>query len=127
MTSSPSRPDLRVSEDSRRLPTDELISRLRDALGTKLVAYVASLHETRTIGEWAKGKETPSREVEARLRLAYRTASILAMKDDPQIIQGWFQGANEHLGERAPASLLRDGELGDFESKLVATAREFTA
>lgn len=127
MTSSPARGDLRAFDESLRLPTDELVSQLREALGAKLVAYVASIQETRTVGEWADGEREPQPEVEVRLRVAYHVASLLLEKNSPVVVQVWFQGANELVGGRAPARLLRDGDLDEMGPAVVAAAREFTA
>ena len=127
MTSSPARGGLRAYGESLRLPADVLVSRLREALGAKLVAYLASLQETRPVGEWANGEGEPSPEVEARLRVAYRVAWLMLEKNSPAVVQVWFQGANELLGHRAPAGLLRDGDLNELGVAVVAAAREFTA
>lgn len=125
MTGSPARPDLRAYGESLRLHPDELVTRLRVMLGAKLVAYLASLSETRTVRAWADGSGAPPSVVEARLRVAYRLALLLSEKDAPEVVQAWFQGVNEHLGDRVPARLLRDGDLADFEQALVAAARDF--
>ena len=47
------RGDLRAYQDSVRLPTPELVDRLRDLLGARLVAYVGSVKETRAVRQWA--------------------------------------------------------------------------
>lgn len=126
MTSSPARGDLRAYDESLRLPTDELVARLRAALGAKLVAYVASLQETRPVREWANGEGGPTPEVEARLRVAHRVASLMLEKNRPAGVQAWFQGTNDLLGDRAPARLLREGDLDELGPAVVAAAREFT-
>lgn len=125
MNSSPARGDLRPYGESRRLPPNELVTWLCEALGAKLVAYVSSLHETRTLGEWADGEGVPAPDVEARLRVACWAASLLLEKNSPAVVQVWFQGANELLGDRAPARLLRDGDLTDMGPAVVAAARDF--
>lgn len=127
MTSSPARPDLGAFDESLRLPADELVSRLSDALGAKLVAYTASLKETRTVAEWASGDSKPSLETEARLRIAYRVVTLLQETNSITVVQQWLQGRNELLGGRAPVRLLRDSNLEEFESAVVAAVRAFAA
>jgi hypothetical protein len=92
-----------------------------------LVAYVASLQETRTVGEWENGDSEPTPEVEAPLRVAYRVASLMSEKNSPAVVQVWFQGANELFAGRAPARLLRDGDLSGFEPQVLAAARGFVS
>jgi hypothetical protein len=102
-----------------RLPISEIVARLRQRLGAKLVAYVASLGETHTVGLWAHAGAVPTSEVEARLRATYRLASLLMEKDTAAVVQAWFQGANEHLADRAPARVLRDGDIATSEQALI--------
>ena len=125
MTSSAPRPDLRAQQESARLPVNELVTRLREALGAKLVAYIASLHDTRTVDAWATGESVPTAGTESRLRVAYHVTSLLLDHADPQVVQVWFQGASEQLGDRAPARLLREDDLAHRESPVLAAARAF--
>ncbi|MBX4378005.1 hypothetical protein K4H02_23405, partial [Mycobacterium tuberculosis] len=48
-----------------------------------------------------------------RLRIAYRAARLITARDTPAVAQAWFQGLNPVLDDRAPALLLRDGDLAD--------------
>ncbi|WP_216849200.1 hypothetical protein [Pimelobacter simplex] len=97
------RGDLRAYEESVRLATPELVERLRDLLGAKLVAYLGSVQETRAVRQWADPADarTPSTEVVNRLRMAYRIAALLRGKDSAAVVQTWFQGMNPRLGDVA--------------------------
>jgi hypothetical protein len=64
---------------------------------------------------------------EQRLRLAHQIASLIAEKDNPGVVQAWFQGLNPQLDDRSPARLLRDGELDDAGPKVLTAARAFAA
>ena len=100
------RGDLRAHEESVRLSTPELVERLRDLLGARLVAYVGSVQETRAVRQWADPADarTPSTDVINRLRMAYRVASLLHEEDSTAVVQAWFQGMNPRLDDVAPAA-----------------------
>ncbi|NYI44960.1 RecG-like helicase [Nocardioides aromaticivorans] len=121
------RGDLRAYEESVRLPTSELVARLRDLLGAKLVAYLGSVQETRAVRQWADPVDarTPSTEVVNRLRMAYRITALLHEKDSAAVIQSWFQGMNPHLDDVAPARLLREGNIEQVGPPVLAAARAF--
>ena len=121
------RGDLRAYQDSVRLPTPELVDRLRDLLGARLVAYVGSVKETRAVRQWAAGEREPSAEVVRRLRTAYHAAALLAAKDSAAVVAAWFQGMNPRLGDVAPARLLREAELDVAGPRVLAAARAFAA
>ena len=123
------RGDLRAYEESVRLPTPELVERLRDLLGAKLVAYVGSVRETRAVRQWSDAADprTPSADVVNRLRLAYRIAALLRERDSATVVQAWFQGMNPRLDDVAPARLLREGDLDQVGPEVLAAARAFAA
>ncbi|WP_205834938.1 hypothetical protein [Crystallibacter degradans] len=77
----------RLGQDQARLADQELIRDLRDLLGAKLVAYIASVKETRTVGQWAEGKRTPSAQVMQRLRTAHDVAAVIGTKDSRAVVQ----------------------------------------
>lgn len=121
------RGDLRAYEESLRLSEAELVARLRDMLGAKLVAYLGSVQETRAVRQWAEGSRTPSTDVVNRLRMAYRIAALLLEKDSAAVVQAWFQGMSPRLDDVAPARLLREGDLGQVGPDVLAAARAFAA
>ena len=106
----------------------ELVTALRELLGVKLVAYLGRVKETRAVRQWADGTRTigNASDVE-RLRIAYRAARLITDRDTPAVAQAWFQGLNPILDDRAPALLLREGELADIGSQVLAAARQFAA
>ncbi|MBS42539.1 MAG: hypothetical protein CMH83_05105 [Nocardioides sp.] len=123
------RGDLRAYEESVRLTTPELVERLRDLLGAKLVAYLGSVQETRAVRQWADAEDarTPSADVVNRLRMAYRIAALLREKDSAAVVQAWFQGMTPRLDDVAPARLLREGDLDQVGPGVLAAARAFAA
>lgn len=127
MATTTARGDLRAHQESVRLPVDELVERLRDILGAKLVAYVGSVKETRAVRQWADGDRVPSTNVVRRLRTALHAAALIREKDSAPVVQAWFQGMNPRLGDVAPARLLRDGDLDEVGQQVLAAARAFAA
>jgi hypothetical protein len=119
--------DFHAYQDSIRLSPAEVVGRLRDILGARLVAYLGSVKETRAVRQWAEGDRTPSAEVVLRLRTAYHAAALLREKDSPPVVQAWFQGMNPRLDDVSPARLLRDGNLDQVGPSVLAAARAFAA
>lgn len=127
MSTTLARADLRAYEESVRLADDELVGRLRDLLGARLVAYIGGVQETRAVRQWAEGERAPSAAVLLRLRAAYQVAALLRSKDATAVVQTWFQGMNPQLDDVAPARVLREGELAEVGPSVLAAARAWAA
>lgn len=123
----PRKPGLKGYADASRLPPAELIARLRDLLGAKLVAYMGSVNETRAVRQWIETARKPSGEVMERLRAAYQVAALLAESDELPVVQAWFQGMNPQLDDYSPAYLLRDRDLDEIGPRVMGAARAFVA
>jgi len=109
------------------MPVAEVVDRLRELLGAKLVAYIGSVKETRAVRQWAEGRREPSAEVVTRLRTACHAAALLHDKDSVAVVQAWFQGMKPRLQDVAPARLLREGDLRQVGPEVLAAARAFAA
>jgi len=96
---------------------------LQDALGQKLVAYIANVSGPRTVGHWVAGDRTPGAESEERLRAAFYIFRLLGETESSHVVRAWFAGMNPALGESAPATAIREGKLADA----VAAAKAFLA
>ncbi|MFC4604433.1 hypothetical protein [Rhodococcus kronopolitis] len=128
MTAAHPRPDLAAYNAAARMSQAELVTELRELLGAKLVAYLGKVKETRAVRQWADGTRTIGNDVDVeRLRIAYRAARLVTERDTPQVAQAWFQGLNPILDDRAPALLLREGDLADVGPLVLAAARQFAA
>lgn len=125
----PSTTSGRESPGEKVMSTPELVAELCDLLGAKLVAYLSSVADTRTVRAWADRTEprTPPDEVVNRLRLAHQVASMLGQRDSATVIQAWFQGRNPYLDDVAPARLLRDADVHVVAAGVLAAARVFAA
>jgi hypothetical protein len=121
------RPDLEAHTRATRAEFPEVVAELRELLGARLVAYLGGVRETRAVHQWADDDEgrTPSEAVQQRLRLALRVALTIASVDSKTVVQAWFQGLNPQLDDRAPARLLRDGDLEEIGPLVIAAARAF--
>ncbi len=128
MTTAHSRPDLAAYNDAARMTQPQLVTQLRALLGAKLVAYLGKVKETRAVRQWADGTRTIGNDTDVeRLRIAYRAARMITERDTPEVAQAWFQGLNPILDDRAPALLLREGDIADVGPKVLAAARQFAA
>jgi hypothetical protein len=122
------RPDLIAYREAVTMSTPELVSALRDLLGSKLVAYLGKVKETRAVRQWAEGtREIANAADVERLRLAYRAARMITERDRKEVAQAWFQGLNPVLDDRSPARVLRDGDLETDGALVLAAARQFSA
>lgn len=81
----------------------QLARALREVLGARLVAYIGSVKETRAVRQWADNQRVPAAETVLRLRAAYQVAALLGTREEPAVVQAWFQGMNPRLGDAAPA------------------------
>lgn len=118
-------PGIRAYRDSVNLDVADLVAGLRDVLGAKLVAYLAGVQETRAVRQWAEGTRRMPSETEARLRLAYHVAGIVAESNAPRVVQTWLQGMNPQLEDRAPARLIRETDPHQSGPEVLAAARAF--
>lgn len=125
--STAARPDLPAHAEAVRLPFSELVMELRALLGARLVAYLASVRETRAVNQWSEGSRETDAETVRRLRDAFVIAKMLAQSDPPSVVQAWFQGLNPLLDDRSPARLLREGDPDDVGPQVLAAARAFLA
>ncbi|HWJ65120.1 MAG TPA: hypothetical protein VNT31_00440 [Nocardioides sp.] len=107
--------------------TPELVMTLCELLGAKLVAYLSSVPDTRTVRAWADPTDprSPPSDVVDRLCIAHRAASLLIQKDSPAVVQAWFQGGNPLLDGAAPARVLREDPVQVAESRVTVAVASF--
>jgi hypothetical protein len=102
-----------------------VVQELRDLLGSRLVAYLGSVGETRAVQQWAEGEREPSEATRRRLRLALTVAHLIAEVDGPEVTQSWFQGLNPQLDDKSPARVLREGDIDQAGPEVLGAARTF--
>lgn len=96
---------------------------LQEALGQKLVAYMADVRDPKRVGRWAQGAQAPREDAERRLRAAFQIFHLLLAEDAPHVIRAWFIGMNPQLDDDSPAEAIHDGRL----KETLAAARAFIA
>ena len=108
-----------------RATPGEVVSRLREIVGVRLVAYIGNVKSTRPVAEWASGQRSPGELDLDRLRLAFHLAGLLREHYSVVTVQAWFKGMNPALGDVAPARVLREGDPAEVGSELLAAAKAF--
>lgn len=119
----------RESPGENVMATHELVTELCDLLGAKLVAYLSSPADTRTVRAWTDPTDprSPPDDVVERLRIAHQAALLLGQQDSAPVIQAWFQGRNPYLDDLAPARLIRESGTTITGTSVLAAARAFAA
>lgn len=120
------RPGLQAQRESVELSLADLVSRLRDLLGVRMVAYVGNVKNTRPVSDWASGQRSPGAEDEARLRLAFQAARLMHERYDTATIQSWMMGSNPALDFEAPARFIRTQPPIEAARDVMAAANSFT-
>lgn len=123
----PEGPDKRDRGDTDAFDDAVLVANVRELLGAKLTAYLASANTTRTVRNWAAGNGVPSFDIANRLRFAYRVALLLRRHEPAPVIQAWFLGRNPGLEDASPARTIRVGDLDTFAPQILDAAKRFVS
>lgn len=113
--------------EAMSLDAPAVVEALCGLLGTRLVAYIGSVKETRAVRQWVAKERAPSRHVIKLLRDAYQIARLLSEANSPGVVQAWFQGMNPLLDDVPPARLLRESETDEAAHRVLAAARAFSS
>ena len=103
----------------------ELVAKLREIVGVRLVAYIGNVKSTRPVAQWAAGGHTPGETDVDRLRLAYQIAALLRENNEAATVQSWFKGMNPSLDDMSPARVLREGDPAEVGPNVMAAAKAF--
>jgi hypothetical protein len=105
-------------------PLADVVAFLITLLSRRLVAYMAGVKDTKTVGRWANDETSEIRQdSEKRVRLAYEIARLLMHFDSPRIVKAWFVGLNPQLDDTSPAEAVHEGRL----KETLYAARAFVA
>lgn len=107
------------------LDAPAVVEALCGLLGLRLVAYIASVKETRAVRQWAARERTPSPHAVKIMRDTYQIARLLSETNSLEVVQAWFQGMNPLLDDVPPARLLRESETDEAAHRVLAAARAF--
>jgi hypothetical protein len=116
---------MQAAREAAELPLPELVERLRDLVGLRLVAYVANVKQTRPVADWAEGRRSPGADDAQRLRLTFQAARLLRERYDTSTIQSWLMGSNPALDDEAPARFIRNSSPIDAARDVMAAASSF--
>lgn len=108
-----------------RLSLPEVVSKLREILGVRLVAYIGNVTSTRPVAAWQSGQRSPGQVDADRLRLAFQIAALLRERYSAVTVQSWFKGMNPALGDNAPARVVREGDPVTVGPDVMAAAKSF--
>jgi hypothetical protein len=94
-----------------------------DNLGQRVSAVGLGLADASLLRRYARGEGSPSAEREARLRLLYRVARMVAGAYDAQTARAFLRGSNPLLGDQAPLAVIAEAPLETAGAELIAAAR----
>lgn len=105
--------------DAPMPPAQHHLSLCRELLGSdRSVAEILGVAPSQ-ISRWKRG-QLPDIENADRLAGLALVVEMLARWLAPQAVEGWLQGRNGHLADRAPASLIRIGRVADVVGAIEA-------
>jgi hypothetical protein len=108
---------------SQRIPIQQVVDELVDALGAPMVAVIAGEASTRAVRAWRNGEYQP-KNGQVELRFALRIVDIIATRNEKDVIKAWFGGLNDLLNDQNPALLIASGDHAAMRDVLNA-ARAF--
>ena len=94
-----------------------------DNLGQRVSAVGLGLADASLLRRYARGEGSPSAEREARLRLLYRVARMVAGAYDAQTARAFLRGSNPLLGDQAPLTVIAEAPLEEAGAEVIAAAR----
>jgi hypothetical protein len=117
-------PEILAQHKALATGMDEIVERLQQLLGRRLVAQIGGAADESALDYWRSGIG-PGGDSELRLRVAYQIAEFLSASVRPSAIQAWFTACNPILGEESPVGLLQDGAPETRTVEMIAAARVF--
>jgi len=115
---------MHIAGKGKELTDAEVITKLRDVLGGRLVAFLAGVEDTKVIGLWAKGDEAPEPETFLRLFFTYNSiVKPLLEVESPESVKAWMENLNPMLDDVSPARALAEGNWVSWQR--VQTAMRF--
>ncbi|WP_043993735.1 hypothetical protein [Leifsonia xyli] len=124
-TTTTQKPRMRAYDDAVRSTFPELVTKLRDIIGVRLVAYIGNVKSTKPVAEWAVGPREPGETDRDRLFVAYQIAALLRERKEAVTVQSWFKGMNPALNDASPARVLREGDPNEVGPEVMAAAKAF--
>ena len=97
---------------------------LQEHLGREVTAFLAGA-EAGTLESWVAGEAEPDTLVLDRLRSADEAVRYIVRAYGGETAKSWLFGMNPWLGDKAPASVLRNGDRPETWKSVVEAAQAF--
>lgn len=110
------------SELAVRTPINEIVSKLRDVLGSAVISALTEL-DVRNVQRWIDSSSVPQDEAQAKLRTAFTAVGLISEVDEAPVVRAWFIGMNDQLDDYSPAEAIAEGKLRE----VMAAARAFVS
>jgi hypothetical protein len=114
-----------IERQAKVATVPEIAAYLQQHLGQKITAYLSGLRDSKTVGQWAKGRGEPRDLAKFRMKCAYEAALMLVNAYGDETTRSWFFGTNTRLDDEAPASRLRHVKTPEDLRFIVPAARAF--
>lgn len=101
----------------------DMVRFLQDALGQKLVAYIANVSTPRTVARWVNEDRTMGSNAADRIAAAFQIFRLIVVAESDHVVRGWFAGLNPLLDDESPATVIREGRYREA----MAAARAFVS
>lgn len=111
----------RARRDAGTGPVGELAAEV----GWRLAAYITRAESVAEARAWAGGDARS--DAAERARLALDALAVAAGREGRATARTWLSGLNPALGDRSPASVIRDGAPHDVRLEIIAAARSMGA
>lgn len=109
---------------SKESEISKLACFLQEHLGQEMTAFLAGA-EAGTIERWVAGEAEPDPLVLDRLRSADEAVRYIVRAYGGETAKSWLFGMNPWLGDKAPASVLRNGDRPEIWKSVVEAAQAF--
>lgn len=112
-------------QDSCALKVPALVTSLVEKIGVQMTAVGAGLSDGRPVRSWQQADSQPRPNTLDRLRLLYRTTSIVEAVYGTETTRAFLRSASPYLGNRAPLEVIADDEVEHAQQEVLGAVRGF--
>lgn len=111
-----------IERKAKEYDIKEIVGSLKNQLGARMTTYMSGRSDARVLDLWISGKEKPTLVEELRLRYSYWAMALVVSEYDVETASSMLLGMNRYLGDKAPASWLREHEKEEDLKEVVNAA-----